>query len=104
MTEVPEGPPLNFRWRRAMHRVARAEGPERIAPEWWLNRIPEVEVGKKEQREEAEKLAVEAETARLTRDYFRVEDSEGHRYWLYREGLYEAKGASPRWYLQGISA
>ena len=32
---MPEGPPLHFRWRRALHRVARAEGPERIAPEWW---------------------------------------------------------------------
>ena len=81
VTEVPEGPPLNFRWRRAMHRVARAEGPERIAPEWW--------------REDNEAP---------TRDYFRVEDSDGHRYWLFREGLYEAEGASPRWYLQGISA
>ncbi|MEP9387185.1 DNA polymerase Y family protein [Mesorhizobium sp. KR9-304] len=81
VTEIPEGPPLNFRWRRAMHRVARAEGPERIAPEWW--------------REEKEAP---------TRDYFRVEDSDGHRYWLYREGLYEAEGVSPRWYLQGISA
>ena len=81
VTEIPEGPPLNFRWRRAMHRVARAEGPERIAPEWW--------------REEQDAP---------TRDYFRVEDSDGHRYWLFREGLYEAEGASPRWYLQGISA
>lgn len=80
-TDVPEGPPLNFRWRRALHRVARAEGPERIAPEWW--------------REEKETP---------TRDYFRVEDSQGHRYWLFREGLYGAPGASPRWYLQGISA
>jgi protein ImuB len=95
VTEVPEGPPLNFRWRRVMHRVARAEGPERIAPEWWLYRIPEVE--KEERRGEAG-------AARLTRDYFRVEDVDGHRYWLFREGLYEADGANPRWYLQGISA
>ena len=103
VTEIPEGPPLNFRWRRAMHRVARAEGPERIGPEWWLNRIAEVEVEKEEEREEAERLAVEAETARLTRDYFRVEDVNGHRYWLYREGLY-GSATQPRWYLQGISA
>ena len=103
VTEIPEGPPLNFRWRRAMHRVARAEGPERIGPEWWLNRIAEVEVEKEEEREEAERLVVEAETARLTRDYFRVEDVNGHRYWLYREGLY-GSATQPRWYLQGISA
>ncbi len=80
-TEVPEGPPPHFRWRRASHHVARAEGPERIAPEWWRQ-------GKEAQ----------------TRDYFRVEDSDGHRYWLYREGLYGVQDTSPRWYLQGFSA
>ncbi len=104
VTEVPEGPPLNFRWRRSMHRVARAEGPERIAPEWWLNPIPEAKVEKEEEREEAQSLAADAETARLTRDYFRVEDAEGRRYWLFREGLYAAKRPAPRWYLQAISA
>ncbi len=44
-----------------------------------------------------------AEAARLTRDYFRVEDTDGHRFWLYREGLYGPK-ATPRWYLHGVSA
>ncbi|WP_454015306.1 Y-family DNA polymerase [Aquamicrobium terrae] len=80
-TEMPEGPPLRFRWRRALHRVARAEGPERIAPEWWLD----------------------AEGAQApTRDYYRVEDVEGRRYWLYRQGLHEAGKPSPRWFLHGI--
>ncbi len=79
-SEIPEGPPLQFRWRRALHRVARAEGPERIAPEWWRS--------------------AEAEP---TRDYYRVEDVEGRRYWLYRQGLYdEADQPSPRWFLHGI--
>ncbi len=81
LTEVPEGPPPQFRWRRALHKVARSEGPERIAPEWW-----------RQEKDEA------------TRDYFRVEDGEGRRYWLYREGLYDTPGADPRWYLQGLSA
>ena len=111
VTEVPEGPPLHFRWRRAMHRVARAEGPERIGAEWWLNGIARGESGRQEkdkekreaEREEAERQAVAAETARLTRDYFRVEDTDGHRFWIYREGLYR-KDAAPRWYLQGVSA
>jgi protein ImuB len=111
VTEVPEGPPLNFRWRRAMHRVARAEGPERIGPEWWLLNKPEVKADENEKdeeereakREKAERTAVADETARMTRDYFRVEDTDGHRFWIYREGLYK-KGAAPRWYLQGISA
>jgi protein ImuB len=78
--EVPEGPPLRFRWRRVSYRVVRAEGPERIAPEWWR---------------EAEKSE--------TRDYFRIEDEEGRRYWLYRQGLYGATTA-PRWFMQGIFA
>jgi protein ImuB len=79
--EVPEGPPRQFRWRRALHRVARAEGPERIAPEWWRSteRVP-------------------------ARDYFRVEDDAGRRYWLYREGLYGTAGKVPRWFMQGFFA
>ena len=110
VTEVPEGPPVNFRWRRAVHRVARAEGPERIGPEWWLHRMPEVEVevdedeeNKEKKHEKTERKAAAAETARLTRDYFRVEDAEGHRFWLYREGLY-GPGAQPRWFVQGVFA
>jgi len=42
--------------------------------------------------------------AAASRDYFRVEDADGRRYWLYREGLYDSFGISPRWYLQGLSA
>jgi protein ImuB len=80
MAEVPEGPPLRFRWRRAMYEVARAEGPERIAPEWWR---PENE-------------------ARATRDYYRVEDAEGRRYWLFREGLYGRETGQPSWYMHGL--
>lgn len=73
---VPDGPPRQFRWRRVPFEVVRAEGPERIAMEWW----------KKEG---------------LTRDYFRVETREGQRFWLYRDGLYHQIGA-PRWYMQGL--
>jgi protein ImuB len=77
--EVPDGPPVHFRWRRVLYRVARAEGPERIAAEWW-------------------------QMDGLTRDYFRVEDSEGHRFWLYRDGLYARELATPRWYVHGVFA
>jgi protein ImuB len=80
VAEIPEGPPRLFRWRRVLHEVARAEGPERIAPEWW-------------QAEDQE---------RDTRDYFRVEDAEGRRYWIFREGLYERETSSPVWYLHGL--
>ncbi len=79
IAEVPDGPPVNFRWRRARYEVTRAEGPERIAAEWW--------------REDA-----------LTRDYFRVEDSEGHRFWIFREGLYERETGTPRWFMHGVFA
>ncbi|RWE22848.1 MAG: DNA polymerase Y family protein, partial [Mesorhizobium sp.] len=83
-TEIPEGPPMNFRWRRALYRVARAEGPERIAAEWW-RRLP-------------------GEEEAPTRDYYRIEDSEGRRYWLYRQGLYDASHVPPRWFMHGVFA
>lgn len=76
---VPDDPPVQFRWRHVVHRVRSAEGPERIAPEWWLP----------------------GETNTEIRDYYRVEDAEGRRYWLYRAGLYQADPA-PRWYLHGM--
>jgi protein ImuB len=78
--EVPEGPPFLFRWRRALHRVSKAEGPERISSEWWRDKDVS------------------------TRDYFRVEDDGGRRYWLYREGLYGATEDPPRWFMHGIFA
>ena len=68
MAPVPDHPPLMFRWRRAQHRVTRADGPERIAPEWWIDGAPPPEEG--------------------VRDYYRVENPQGQRFWLYREGLY----------------
>ncbi len=77
IAEVPDGPPIRFRWRRVLYQVVRAEGPERIAPEWWRDDD-------------------------LTRDYFRVEDPTGHRFWLFREGLYGRELITPRWYLHGV--
>ena len=79
--EVPESPPVRFRWRRVLHEVVLAEGPERIAMEWWRDQSPQP-----------------------TRDYFRVEDSNGRRFWLYRDGLYGGDTAQPRWYLHGLFA
>jgi protein ImuB len=85
MAPVPDHPPLMFRWHGRPHRVVRADGPERIGPEWWLAEEP---------------LDPEA-AERATRDYYRVEDADGRRFWLYRQGLYRADGA-PRWYLHGV--
>lgn len=79
---VPEGPPARFIWRRQTHRVARYQGPERIAPEWWRDRP----------------------STRL-RDYFKVEDHTGLRLWLYREGLHDdGRGGDPRWFVHGMFA
>lgn len=78
---VPEGPPQRFRWRGTLYDIARAQGPERIASEWWRNR-----------------------TARPTRDYYLVEDGNGHRFWLYREGLYARETDRPEWFVHGLFA
>jgi len=78
----PDGQPRRFRWRGNVHEVARAEGPERIAPEWWRERSG----------------------VRL-RDYYRIEDEQGRRYWIYRAGLSgDGRGGAPEWFLQGLSA
>jgi protein ImuB len=79
---VPDGPPVRFRWRHVLHEVTAVEGPERIAMEWWRA----------------------AQEHTLTRDYFRVESTEGLRVWLYREGLYESKSLPSRWFLHGLFA
>lgn len=81
IAEVPDGPPQRFRWRRAFHAVRRYEGPERIAAEWWRRR----------------------DNGGLTRDYYRVEDAQGRRFWVFRHGLYDEK-PDPRWYIHGVFA
>ena len=82
IAEVPDGPPRRFRWRRQTHDVVRHEGPERIGAEWWRR----------------------ADGAGLTRDYYRVEDSAGRRFWLFRHGLYGTEKPDPGWYLHGLFA
>ncbi|HJT08072.1 MAG TPA: DUF6504 family protein, partial [Stellaceae bacterium] len=79
--QVPDDPPAFFRWRRREHRVRRAEGPERILGEWWRGGA------------EAQEL----------RDYYRVEDEKGRRFWLFRAGLYQSE-VPPRWFLHGLFA
>jgi protein ImuB len=79
LAEVPDGPPLRFKWRRVCHSVTQAEGPERIAMEWWRHTKP-------------------------TRDYYRVEDEKGRRFWLYRDGLYAREVSASRWFVHGLFA
>jgi protein ImuB len=85
LATVPDGPPHHFTWRRATHTVTRVEGPERIAMEWWKQ-------------------------DGLTRDYFRVEDEAGRRFWIFRDGLYSElidKAGEPvpaKWFVHGLFA
>jgi len=76
ISPMPDGPPRRFTWRRIAHDVVRAEGPERIAPNWL--RAPD---GR-------------------TRDYYRVEDGNGRRFWLYSEGPRD--GMTPQWFVHGL--
>jgi protein ImuB len=88
LATIPDGPPHHFTWRRALHAVVRVEGPERIAMEWWK------QDGKS-----------------LTRDYFRIEDAGGLRFWIFRDGLYESelqdeegKSVPANWFVHGLFA
>ena len=78
----PDGVPQRLRWRGQVREIVRVEGPERIAPEWWRERS----------------------TTRL-RDYYRIEDEAGRRYWIYRQGIAgDGRGGVPDWFLQGFYA
>jgi protein ImuB len=98
VAELPDGAPARFTWRRVSRRVARASGPERLAPEWWR------------------RASARARPAAV-RDYYRLEDEDGGRYWVFREGLYEApdpehpdpehpgpehKDRPPSWWMHGL--
>jgi len=74
---LPDYPPLLFRFNGKIHPIKKADGPERIEQEWWL--------------EEGE-----------FRDYYCVEDDQGKRYWIFRSGHYD--GGQPRWYIHGFFA
>ena len=77
---VPEGPPAQFVWRRVTHRVTRFAGPERIAPEWWHDR-----------------------PGTRLRDYYRIEEQTGRRFWIYRAGILgDGRGEVPRWFIHGV--
>jgi protein ImuB len=82
MALVPDDPPIQFRWRGLAHRVRRAEGPERLAQEWWGRPFDTADPAK-------------------ARDYYRVEDEAGGRFWLFRDGLYDPV-TPPKWWLHGL--
>lgn len=74
---IPDYPPMLFRYQNKVHHIKRADGPERIEREWWLD---------------------EGEH----RDYYIVEDQNGNRYWVFRSGHYGA--IQPKWFLHGFFA
>jgi protein ImuB len=74
---IPDYPPMLFRHKGQLHQVVKADGPERIEQEWWLQQGQH-------------------------RDYYRVEDEKGNRYWLFRLGHYHDK--TYQWFLHGYFA
>lgn len=81
---LPDHPPVRFVWRRATHLVARVEGPERLLSAWWER--PVINEGVARDVARAVRLP--------QRDYYRVEDQEGRRFWLFRDGAH--------WFLHGL--
>lgn len=75
---IPDYPPMLFRYKGKLHKIKKADGPERIEREWWLEGGPH-------------------------RDYYSVEDDEGQRYWLFRSGHY-AEDKPPQWFIHGFFA
>ena len=75
---VPDYPPMMFRYEGKLHRIKKADGPERIEQEWWIQDGP-------------------------LRDYYSVEDEEGLRYWLFRSGHYN-ENEKARWFIHGFFA
>ena len=75
---IPDYPPMNFRYKGKLHKVIKSDGPERIEQEWWIQEGQH-------------------------RDYYAVEDEEGHRYWLFRSGHYSAE-KTYQWYMHGFFA
>jgi protein ImuB len=75
---IPDYPPMLFRYKGKLHKIMKADGPERIEAEWWLQDGQH-------------------------RDYYFVEDEDGHRYWLFRSGHYDA-AKSYQWFIHGFFA
>jgi len=82
LAKVPDDPPVQFTWRGRAHRVRRAEGPERIAQEWWRGDFTTTGPGR-------------------VRDYYRVEDEVGGRFWIFRQGLFGGDEV-PKWWIHGL--
>ena len=83
---VPEHPPVLFRWHQRSYRVVRAEGPERISPEWWCNNPKKFFKGKN-----------------VARDYYRLEDEKGALFWVFRK-VFHRQNDAMEWFIHGFFA
>lgn len=115
--EVPDGPPPGMVWRRVSYKFVRASGPERIGVEWWHLSEPLVFTPRPSDIDMAEQIMPVAicedktppvildaainDGIGLTRDYYIAEDTQGLRFWLFREGLYGSV-VEPRWFMHGL--
>lgn len=108
--DFPDGPPVQFRWRRHLRVVAHVEGPERIAMEWWRHQpdemrlLPDDAFARVHPPQPDTHAVPVIDERMLTRDYFRAEDREGVRYWIYREGVHRREVETYRWFLHGLFA
>jgi protein ImuB len=98
---LPDDPPFRFTWRRRAHRVAQADGPERIAEEWWQ---PDGQLsdGQLSDGRLVDGAGAPPWFSGAIRDYYRVEDETGRRFWLFRAGL--PGDPPPRWFVHGVFA
>jgi protein ImuB len=89
---LPDDPPRQFQWRRHAYKVVKVEGPERLADEWW--------------RPRSNGRVMPANIIPPVRDYYRVEDDDGGRFWLFRDGPHNASagGGTTKWFLHGFYA
>ncbi len=113
MAEVPDGLPASMTWRRDTYRLVKGEGPERLGAEWWRSgqRLKLVDPPRPRPPEpgESPKPVPHVPDLKLfdadagTRDYYVVEDQEGRRFWVFRQGFYGGE-SRPVWYLHGVFA
>jgi len=68
---IPGESPVQFLAGSRKHSVVRSEGPERLTAEWWRG-----------------------DSRWATRDYYRIEDEQGFRFWIFRD-------PEGRWFLHG---
>ena len=86
MAPVPDHPPILFRWHQRPYRVVRAEGPERISPEWWCDNADKLFTGEA-----------------VARDYYRLEDEKGALFWVFRR-VFHRQNHAMSWFIHGFFA